>query len=428
MKMDLNVNSFAVAIVLLLSYFEIGLLRSIFFPHSIILLGALFISLFIFIANAKVIKINAYEMMWIIAITVLVVFRNQYLSIGENDYNILYYFILCSIIIFTKYQTSWINYFINFLFWISLLHSVVTIMFAINKGLYWQFIHTFMNGDVLQDNILRFNSGTISGLFPNYGANACMISIGTGIAIIRIMIKKKEKLIMNILHIIIRLTALIFTGKRSPIIMMTVALVIIYLIIENRNNVKKVFKVILIGSSLILLFTIVAPLIPELNVLYNRLMNTDDWETLGGRTQLYELASEMIKNNPLFGSGWNSYKLFSENTIGRYYLHQFSRMQAHNIYLQMMSEVGIFGTLIILFLFIFPMKNGFHMCKSYGIDGLKKIMDEEQTFGLIASIFILLFFLLYGFTGNPLYDAYIYFPAFLSCAAIQGLSNIKIKH
>ena len=423
MRRELNVNIFAIAMILLLSYFEIGVIRSVFFPSFIIQIGALLISFMIFLLNAKEIKVTTYEFMWLLAITTLVVFRNRYLAIGETDNNILYYYLLCAIIIFTRKQTTWIHYFIEFIFCVSLVHAVVTIVFSFNKGLYISFMQIFMSGDLLKSNLKHLNSGAISGLFPNYGANAGMLSIGTGIAIVRLMFEKKENLTKNVIHVAILLTGLLFTSKRSPVIMMIIALVFIYLFIEKRDSMKKIFRIVLIGSILFLLFTFVAPFIPQLELLSNRLMDTDDWSTLGGRTELYELAFSMISQNPLVGNGWNSYKLMAANTIGRKYPPQFARMQTHNIYLQMMSEVGIIGTIWIICLFVIPIKNGLYFCRLYGLDTIKTNIGKEKTVGLISSIFIIVFFLLYGFTGNPLYDAYIYFLAFLSCASIQGIVN-----
>ncbi len=427
MEKKVKINIFAVAVVLLLSYFELGVIRSYIFPHFIVQIGALLISFAIFFSYAKEIKVTLYEFMWFLAVSGFVVFRNRYLAIGEFDTNIIYYYLLCGILVFTRKQTDWVHYFIDFLFWISLFHAIVTIVFSLNSNLYLSFIRLFMHGDLLRSNLYHYNEGAVAGLFSNYGANACVLSIGTGIMVIRTIIEGKKNLKKNIIHLVVRLLALLFTGKRSPVIMMVIALVLIYLFIEKRNSIKKISRIVLAGGVLFLVFIFVVPFIPQLTVLSNRLMDTEDWTTLGGRTQLYELAFTMIANNPLLGNGWNSYKLVSARTIGRNYPPQFARMQTHNIYLQLMSEVGVVGLVWIICLFLIPIKNTFHICRKYRLDTLKTYIGEELVIGLISTLFILIFFLLYGFTGNPLYDAYMYFLAFLSCGAMRGINNLVME-
>lgn len=428
MNKRIKVNIFAIAVILLLSYFEIGVIRSVFFPNRVVLMGALFIACMIFFSKMKDKRLSKYEISWILAITLLVVARNQYLAIGEFDNNIVYYYLLCAIIVFTKKQTRWINYFIEYMFWISLMHAIATIVFSLNGHLYVNFMSAFLSGDVLQSNLKHYNSGTIAGLCSNYGVNASILSIGSGIAIIRLLWGEKKDRRKYVLHSMIRLTALLFTGKRAQVIMIVVAFLLLYIFIEKRGSEKKLIKFVLVGGLFIVLFALATPFIPQFQVLSNRLLDTDDWNTLGGRTELYKLAFVMIKRNPLFGNGWNSYKLMAENTIGRKYLSQFARLQTHNIYLQMMSEVGIIGTVWITYMFWIPIKNGFNICRLYGLKNLKAYIGKENVEGLVSSLFILLFFMLYGLTGNPLYDAYIYFLAFLSCAAIQSIKTLIVEN
>ena len=95
-----------------------------------------------------------------------------------------------------------------------------------------------------------------------------------------------------------------------------------------------------------------------------------------------------FEQSPVFGIGWNNFmKMFTlRNT------------HCHNIYYQLLCETGIVGFSVFIFFFVTRI-----------IGTIKKLnlsiyMEMKEAPWLKLSLFIQVFFLLYGFSGNPLYD------------------------
>lgn len=420
MGRKLNVSVYTIAIICLLTYFELGALRSIIYRNQLILSISLLCGTFIFFSRSRTYRLTKYEFGCFLTIFFFVLLRNQYLAIGEFDINIVYYFLLVVLIVSMRNSENWVKSFVDFMYWISLLHAVATLLFAVSPSSFDWYTSHFLAHDYYVEAMARYQKGTISGLCVNYGANAGILAMGTGIAIVKFMwpsenANRKRPWI----PVLIRLAGLLFTGKRSPVLLMVVAIAIIYIFIEKGKTNSKVFKITLIGIVAVLAVYIGAMFIPQLQVLVGRLMDSDDWSTLGGRTELYELAISMWKQNPIFGQGWNAYKLVSANSIGKVYASQYSRMQTHNIYLQLLSEVGIVGLTAFVALFIYPLLKTFSETRKYSLNGFLNDNEEEKK-NLLSVIYMLLFFMLYGMTGNPLYDAYMYFLAFICCGALQS--------
>ena len=118
----------------------------------------------------------------------------------------------------------------------------------------------------------------------------------------------------------------------------------------------------------------------------------------------------MFLQNPLIGLGYGSYTTFcASNGFEWNYM-------AHNIYVQLLGEVGIIGFIIFITFFVND------IIKT--IKSIKKECNEQNLQLLYFSLFMQIVFLLYGLTGNPLY-----FPqqmmVYIICISI--LSNIRNK-
>lgn len=117
-----------------------------------------------------------------------------------------------------------------------------------------------------------------------------------------------------------------------------------------------------------------------------------------GRFVRFAYGWELFKQNPIFGIGWAQY---------RYNYIKYS--DVHNIYIQLLCETGIVGTVIFVLAFLCSL-----------VKGIKKLLTcvrlnitDERRELLFYALFVQLLFLMYGLVGNGLYDYYIfYFYAF----------------
>ena len=416
MNTRLNSKNF-IAVTLLLSCFYIGELKNIIFPNSAVLYVALLGALLLFMKKIDFRYITKYELIWLLAFLLLIVGRNRRLEIGELDTNILYYGYMIVLIIVLRKNISWISSFVHFLYLISFVHATATIIFRFVPAVFQIYAANIVSPINYAEVVKRYAAGQITGLCVNYGLNAGILALGTGVAAIYAIFgeQHRKKYVLATGYL---LFALLLTGKRSPAIFTTASVIAVYLLCAHEKLSQKMIK-LLIGLLLgLMMIPIVLMLVPQLTVVFDRLADMQDWSTLGGRTELYEEAIKMFKQHPVIGNGWTSYLLETEHTIGRVYEKQYARMMAHNIYLQLLAETGVVGLITFLYLFL---SNTIKLSKMIFAQGIDSICEHENSKYIAALIYLLLFFMLYGFSGNPLYDAYMYIMAMLCCAGIQAV-------
>ena len=187
---------------------------------------------------------------------------------------------------------------------------------------------------------------------------------------------------------------MLFTGKRGPMVYLLLALITVFYFESNGNQrLLRPFQIlgIVIGAYFVLAvlnsFDIQIGGIERIYSSINELLFTGDVND-AGRDQLHEQALLYFEQNPILGIGWNNFmKMFTlRNT------------HCHNIYYQLLCETGIVGFSVFIAFFVTRI-----------IVTIKKLsisihMEMQEAPWLKLSLFIQAFFLLYGFSGNPLYD------------------------
>ena len=115
-------------------------------------------------------------------------------------------------------------------------------------------------------------------------------------------------------------------------------------------------------------------------------------KSYNGRTEYWKYCKEMFNNSPLFGNGINTYKSYLKSNSELKVYH------AHNIYLQLLGELGIIGFLLTIFFFTSCLFSTILFYKRN-----KKRLSSKEVYALNFSMGIQLLFLLYGMTGNTFY-------------------------
>lgn len=129
-----------------------------------------------------------------------------------------------------------------------------------------------------------------------------------------------------------------------------------------------------------------------------------------GRVDVWLKAFSMFDNHSLVGIGWGQYV----NQGGWFW-------NIHNIYIQLLVETGIIGFIIYCGWFLF------HLVRTWSIYSKMRVNPEDYTnidYCLMNfSLAMQIFFILYGFTGNPLYDREMFVPYFIACAISVNYAN-----
>ena len=172
-------------------------------------------------------------------------------------------------------------------------------------------------------------------------------------------IKKYSTLFLSCIF----LTAIILTGERSITINIVIGFFIFYLFINNFNIKEKII-------SLILISCIFLTLIMSSNFLKMRyvdqLIKLLDSKSAIEKNQdsriiqrviyfrLYISGIEVFKRNPLFGVGNKNYRV-ETCTEKRHQDIYLCASHPHQLYIELLSEHGLFGTLIILSIIFYIM-------------------------------------------------------------------------
>src|SRR6266478_3639304 len=87
----------------------------------------------------------------------------------------------------------------------------------------------------------------------------------------------------------------------------------------------------------LLIVLLVAIAVPSLTQHSERLLNVDE-ETQLSRIALWEAARLTFLEHPILGTGYGNYRMYNADITG-------GLLDAHNLYLQYLAEIGIIGSL-----------------------------------------------------------------------------------
>ena len=277
----------------------------------------------------------------------------------------------------TKLDNKIIDYFIKIILIFSGIHVFSTLIYFIDPGFIQKILPYILTKDGLTYNLSLYKYGCIAGIVSDHGINAIFISVF--ISILSVFILKKFNLKYLILFIL-GWCALLLTGKRGPLLANFIAFIILFILI-NKNDSKKVQRFILF-CFLVLVSIGTIKFVPSINFTFERFQNAKSAnQLLNGRENSYKVMIDNFNSHFVLGTGLRSTLVINNNNDG------------HNIYLQLLSESGIIG---------------FTICIIYFIHNLQITRKKNSTCSYI-SLFYQIWFLIYGFSGNPFY----YLPTLL---------------
>ena len=242
-------------------------------------------------------------------------------------------------------------------------------------------------------NLLRNNNYT-SGITIQPALAALYIVITIGITAFLADFKKPLKYAL----IIILFIALLLTGKRTSSIAVLVSMIIVYLI-DNRGSKQwfvKLLKAAVIIYGLYIAFSTYAHFSSNSNsflrffLLFENSANGQN--ILSQRANLWQMSLDLFYEHPILGAGWG---VVSSKTQS--WSETASSLATHNIYIQLLAETGIIGSVMFLLPFV---TEYFTTIKALN----DPLMSENNARLMRFAVFWQSFFFVYGFTGNPIYD------------------------
>ncbi|WP_197019271.1 O-antigen ligase [Prevotella sp. MA2016] len=312
----------------------------------------------------------------------------------------LLYFMQTFLIIFfvfgyTKYQISDLYRSLDILFVFGSICAVGCIIQELWNGFYTDIVaHLFKSEDV--DVILRLEEEEMGncGLMPQTGSAAECILNALYILLLKHNPRKKKVIWGSILFL-----GLLLTGKRAHLFMGMFALFLSFFVgFEGKRRTNKALASVITAVVLVGGLLLVAPFLPEDNTIA-KVVNTfrhfdlADEDIMHGRALLFTEAILMGNSAPLIGHGWGSYK----KTVDYHGLST----DAHNIYLQLYAEVGLIVLSIFVLAAVLVIINNIKTLKQ-----LRRLYPENSQEVILAKLAFcfILFFYLYGLSGNGLYN------------------------
>lgn len=229
-----------------------------------------------------------------------------------------------------------------------------------------------------------------SGWFPDRAPAAFFSSMLCGVGIHYLLRnRKQEKLIarfFGLLLFVVGVWGIFLTAKRGLLFGMLLATLICYLV--NRHVVGKPILLIIVSIVVFcVLGYIILINISGTNVMLSRIFENDDFYT--NRLEIYKKMLDNINDHFFFGTGTAS----ADSLLG---------VGGHNIYLTVLMENGIIGAMVFVVVWMLEIIRTMQSMASIGSN-----KNDEGLAILTCSLFIQVFFVIYGMSGNPLYDNYI---------------------
>lgn len=245
--------------------------------------------------------------------------------------------------------------------------------------------------------------GLVSGGLFNYTSyTGCFLLPGLFAFLITYRNKRKNAFFWIMLGVLA--LSILLINKRGFLLDIAISLVFVFLVArrsEGRLKLKLNRVVIVTVSILVIIGILIAmymsvPFIRQtVDSIVGRFANDDG--TLSGRTELYALALRLFKQHPIIGIGWGN---FREQSLHVFTTNNSKTFETHNVYLQLLCEMGIVGLLAflttIISMLVYTSRRFMRVNAEY--------RDSEESLALRLSLYLQLFFITYCFSGNPLYD------------------------
>lgn len=235
--------------------------------------------------------------------------------------------------------------------------------------------------------LLRFSPGT----YPNEYGNVASFALST-----LIFLYAKKKHFFTLLFIALTFIALLLTTTRAAYLSFGVALV--YLCIVSTEIRKLLFKFFLIGTALI--FTLKGYSIDIASIFIGGLKAIRLMEGSAGVRLSYWLKGfNDLDQRIIFGTGFGA------------------NIYTHNIYLELLFELGIVGTLLLVLTAIYYLSENSYAVRKLFLDREKKMTTRIMIIGLIHTF-------LFALTNHNMHHHLTWLSFLLFNASVKRLSQV----
>lgn len=380
---------------------------------TLLLIGCSFLVLCIFtLPQLQLIAMGtSYRMLFWILVVILTCINNGYL---EHQY-LVYFFSLPLAIITAyslQYDTQWHQPLLKTLNMFIVLNCIIAWLLWLLPGFYVSKIVPLFPVSVRGTLIRSSNQHILMGLADHYSTSGMLFALS--LIFYAASWFSKERKEQDLVMILIMGISLMMTQKRGPLLFAAATIIFLYFL-SSGMSVEKLMQFGMIGAAALIFFFLAVRFLPDLQRVLDRF--TDDGDVTSGRSELYAYAWELFQENKLLGVGWGQYR-FLPGSDG---------LQVHNIYLQILAETGLVGFFSFLIGFSTSLVSTIKKILVYRKNPANTAAPRVPRI-LMVSAAIQINFVLYGLTGNPIYDMQCMYPYFLAVAINESLSVQERNH
>ena len=335
-----------------------------------------------------------------------------------------HYVLILTMFFFLYNDKRWLPVFLklNFVFGVFYVLTTIWLYYDTNSFFTYFADHLYPN-NLNYDFYNGYLHGFTSGVTNHYSTNGMMLANATIVFFSCAVVKKKNKKIAlgSIVFLVLSLIALVMTGKRAHLLFTVSACVVAWMVYLSKDKNRAVKYAAFLLTAL-LVFVISVNVSSKLQNVLNRFVDVTEDGNVTSRFEFWDIALNSFSEHKLSGTGWLTFKDVS-----------LTDQHTHNIYIQILAETGVVGAIVFYPFFLYSLCIGLRwllaVCKC------KEAYSRETLIFGVFSFCYQIYFLLYGITGNPLYDIYsypLYFIAvFFSIASYNrliGNQNISLPN
>ncbi|HAT4246485.1 TPA: O-antigen ligase family protein [Clostridium perfringens] len=358
-----------------------------------VFLGFIFVILILHIINKNILYIDKNFIRIIIFPELIFLFINVLLS--DVEYKSMYFFLILinsMSVLFINWNIKDIKQIFTWLNRIIIFCSITVLINLVIPSLFSKYLSFLIIPSSIETISIEVSNGQYSGIIGERSLTCVLIIIGIALNFAEALIEKK-KWKNNFTYILYYLFIILLTGKRALLVIPLVVSLLLLFTLKFKGKMKKILTMI---PLMIVTGVILFDFIPAAQVVLERNMKLiSNNMFLNGRELLWMLAIQMYYMHPWIGCGLNTFNTkFSEWGIWS----SSWGSHAHNTYIQLLGETGKIGLYMFVIFFVIA------LFKTIRLSRNKKVnTNKELYFITIFSLFIQIFWLLYGFTGNPFY-------------------------
>lgn len=351
-------------------------------------------------------RINANQLLIALAVYAVILITS-----GFSPKQILFYGLCVGLLMYSP--AGEYKHMLKLFLILGILYALGSILYLVFPGFYKSFILPAFSGSSQYSRLVRWSRRTSNFIVPSFANQtpyaACFFIYGIGYLFCTRT--RETKHWVPACGLILLFTAcLVLTNKRGHFLFAALALVgTFYLSATKEQRGIRALRIALIGiTAAVVLYIVInnvdIGVFRKIRRMFENLSNDEDISS--GRGDLALTAFRQFLKHPLFGIGWEKFRFLPELE---------SSIQTHNIYMQLLCETGIVGISVMGIFFAYSFRAAVRSCRFF--------RQGTESAAAKFCLFIQAFFLLYGLTGNPLYDPPYYIPYFLACAFSFALYN-----